>query len=110
MMEKRNDVKMALTPKEDGEYRKFIKEESYFPAKIGYILLEEKPLHPGLLLGLLIEERFDDVGVFLVFRGGMSENAVRLFLEHLAKWDERRIDRAVTMTKNSYYYYSKFGQ
>src|SRR3989338_3197783 len=107
-MEKKRDVVESLTPQEAEEYRKFIKEERCFPAKIGYILLEEKPLHPGLLLWLLIQERFDDIGIAEVFMGGMSENAVRLFLEYYAKWDTGRIDRAITQIKIHRYYHSKF--
>mgnify|MGYP001582178758 CR=1 FL=1 len=107
-MEKRSDVKESLTPKEVEEYRKFIRAERRFPPKLGYILLEEKPLHPGLLLWLLTEEHFDDVGVVWVFLGGMSEIAVRLFLEHYAKWDVGRIDRAIMIVKTGRMYYSKF--
>ena len=111
-MENRSDVKEALTPKEVEELRKLIKENRHSPAKIGYILLEEKPLHPGLLLWLLDLEYFDDVGKVLVFLGGMPEIAVRLLLEHMEypenkKWDVGRIDRAITKAKN-YYYYSRF--
>ncbi len=109
-MEKRSDARVSLTHEEAEDLRKFIREERCFPAKIGYILLEEKPLRPHILLQLLIEERFDDVGVVLVFLGGISENAVRLFLEHEANWDALRIDWAITKTKNYYFYYSRFEQ
>ncbi|MEK7131746.1 MAG: hypothetical protein AAB797_03390 [Patescibacteria group bacterium] len=104
------DVKEVLTPNETEELRKFIKENRHFPAKIGYILLEEKPLHPGLIMWLLVSERFDDIGIAMVFLGGMSENAARLLLEHYAKWDAGRIDRAITKAKLYYFYYSRFEQ
>ena len=107
-MEKKRDVKESLTPQEVEEYRKFIKENRHFPAKLGYILLEEKPLHPGLIIWLIIMEDFNDIGIAEVFLGGMSENAVRLFLEHYAKWDTGRIDRAITQIKIHRYYHSRF--
>lgn len=105
--------KEELTSKEVEELRKFLKENRHLPAKIGYILLEEKPLHPGLLKSLLDLESFDDIGVVYVFLGGMSENAVRLLLEYMEypenkKWDKGRIDRAITQTKTGYFYHSKF--
>ena len=103
-------VRMTLNPQEVEECLKFIREERCFPAKIGYILLEEKPLHPVFLLNLLIRERFDDMGVFLVFRGGMSENSTRLFLEHNVNWDACRIDLAITRAKLYYFYHSIFEQ
>lgn len=109
-MEKRSDLKESLTPQEALELRKIIKENSWSPAKIGYIFYEEQPLHPGLLLWLLIEERFDDVGVFLVFRFAMTEDSTRTFLEHHARWNTGRIDRAITRAKLYYFYYSKFAQ
>ena len=107
-MEKKREIKISLTSQETEECRKFIREERCFPTKIGYILLEEKPLHPNLLYRLLIQEQFNDVGVFLVFRGGMSENATRLFLEHNenTNWDPGRIDRAITRAKLYYFYYN----
>lgn len=106
-MEKRSDVRMSLTPEEAEELRKFIKENRHFPSKLGYILLEEKPLRPNHLYRLLVQEGFDDMGVFLVFRGGMSENSVRLFLEHTINWDAGRIDQAITRAKLYYFYYSQ---
>lgn len=105
-MEKRSDVRMSLTPEEEEELRKFIKENRHFAAKIGYILLEEKPLHPVLLYRLLVQEQFNDDGVLLAFLGGMSEGATRMFLEHRIDWATDRIEQAITRVKLYYYFYN----
>jgi hypothetical protein len=107
-MEKKGIVKMALTPKETDECLNIIEEYRKAPQVVGYIFLVIKPLHPDLLIWLLSEKRFDDVGIVLVFLNGMAEESVRLFLKQRANWDNGRIDRAITRAKIYYFYYSKF--
>ena len=106
-MEERKVLKESLTPQEADEHRRMIKEYYRTPPIIGYIFLKINPLHPDLLIWLLVEERFDDAGIALVFLGGMPEDLVRSFLKERANWDEGRIDRAIIRTKNYYFYYSR---
>ncbi len=93
-MEKKKAVTEALTPQEAEKCRKIIKKRRQTPSVIGTIFLQRKPLHPGLLLWLLVDEGFADDDIILVFLGGMTEESIRSFLKQKARWEESRIDQA----------------
>lgn len=82
------------------------------PAVIGYILLIERPTtDPEKIIELLEWNNFTDAGIALVLLGGMDydNEKVGAALKSWAKWDDRRIDRALTKAKNYYFYKEYYG-
>lgn len=89
-----------------------IEAHHWCPAVIGYILLKEHLVtDPEKMIELLEWNKFTDSGIALVLLGGMDYDNERVSaaLKSWVKWDDRRIDHALTEAKGFYFYKEYYG-
>lgn len=108
-MEKSCGAGQALSFSEEKTCLKTIRKYKLAPFIIGYIFFETNPINLRELVSLLQSEGFDDIGIALVFLGGMQEciSDTAAVLKDITMWNEGRVELAVARAKLYYLYYSK---